>query len=64
MPESNWRDRVGDDDEVWELTPIGLLGQETADMICLYLFRAGRNAIVMDKGQLEFVTGVKGGDKK
>jgi hypothetical protein len=42
------------DDDVYRLTPLGLLGQEMYDKIILLMVRFGNNAIVLEDGALKW----------
>lgn len=51
---------MSEDNEVYRLTPRGLLGEALTDKITLYMYKIGCNGIVLDEGSLYFVSLEKG----
>ena len=46
---------MNEDNEVYRLTPKGLLGDDIYDRLCLYMYRINHNGIALDNGTLYFV---------
>lgn len=49
-----------DEDPVYRLTPLGVLGQERYDKVIVLMVKFGNNAIVLEDGELKWETVEKG----
>lgn len=54
---------MSEDNEVYRLTPKGVLGDDLTDKLMLYMYKNDCNGIVLDEGKLHFINLEKGDEE-